>query len=180
MTTEIQTSGGVLIDIAAPENAEINIVDVAEALSRICRFVGHLRHDVKHYSVAQHCVLVAIHCEHGHEKAGLLHDAAEAYLGDISTQLKSLMPEYKALEQRWDRRVEEIFKLPKGALDSEHVKRADLQAIATESRDLQALGPGRTLLMSRGVLWPSTIYPAAQAEARSQFLKMARSLGIVF
>jgi 5'-deoxynucleotidase YfbR-like HD superfamily hydrolase len=65
---------------------------------------------------------------------GLLHDAAEAYLGDVSTPLKQLIPEYKVIEHRVERVICQAFDLP-FPLDPS-IKQADLRMLVTEKRDL--------------------------------------------
>lgn len=73
---------------------EIRIEDIAHSLSQQCRFNGHTK---EFYSVAQHCCLMARYFEHAKFEnrmilAALLHDAAEAYLGDIPTPIKNCLP----------------------------------------------------------------------------------------
>ena len=79
---------------------QINIYDIAHALSHICRFNGHCD---RFYSVAEHSVR-ASYIESDHEVDArahiLLHDATEAYLGDVVTPLKCLFPEYIKLENK--------------------------------------------------------------------------------
>src|SRR5688572_18527016 len=71
-----------------PRADEICIDDIAQALAKVCRFGGHC---CDFYSVAQHSVLVAHLVERSHPQLALhalLHDAAEAYLGDFTQPLK--------------------------------------------------------------------------------------------
>ncbi len=66
----------------------IDIEDIAHALSMQCRFNGITPH---FYSVAEHSVLVSQFCDPGYQKAGLLHDAHEAYIGDITRPVKDII-----------------------------------------------------------------------------------------
>jgi uncharacterized protein len=68
---------------------DIRMEDIAISLSRRDRFAGH-----SHYreNVAQHSVLVALACPPKYRIHGLLHDVAEAYLGDIVAPLKPVLP----------------------------------------------------------------------------------------
>src|SRR5579885_2784587 len=83
----IQTYCGVAFYPLDPRPEEILIEDIAHALSMLCRFTGHVK---RFYSVAQHCVYVSHRCDPKDALWGLLHDAAEAYLNDISRPVKSL------------------------------------------------------------------------------------------
>lgn len=80
-----------------PEWDMIDIVDIAHALSNTCRFTGHTN---TFYSVAQHSYLVSLLCD-DHQLYGLLHDASEAYLCDISTPVKksAIFRGYREAEQ---------------------------------------------------------------------------------
>lgn len=96
----IQTYTGRMIDVCNVRVEDIALADIALPLGRLCRFNGHTR---EFYSVAQHSVLVAWLAHEWSIKAGkskaealeaarwgLLHDAHEAYLGDIVAPLKPL------------------------------------------------------------------------------------------
>jgi hypothetical protein len=77
-----------------PNAEDIDIQDIAHSLSMQCRFNGHTRY---FYSVAEHSFLIANYLENqgaSHQLclAGLLHDAAEAYLGDVVRPVKQLVP----------------------------------------------------------------------------------------
>ena len=82
----LPTCTGRRVHIAAPLPEEIDVEDIAHALSHTCRFAGHVP---VYYSVAQHSVLVSELIE-GRRAAlwGLLHDASEAYLHDLTRPLK--------------------------------------------------------------------------------------------
>ena len=81
----IRVVGGGVVDVLNPARDSIHLEDIAHALSMLCRYGGHL---LEHYSVAQHSCLVAQLLEPRLRVYGLLHDAAEAYLGDVVTPLK--------------------------------------------------------------------------------------------
>jgi hypothetical protein len=86
----LQTLSGKAFDLSNPDPAMVDFeADVAPALAKLARFTGHTLGDMA-YSVAQHCVLGAesILAATGSERLAalfLLHDAHEAYIGDIPT-----------------------------------------------------------------------------------------------
>lgn len=98
----IYTYGGVAFSPLSPKEEDIIPLDIAHALSYICRANGHFK---RFYSVAQHCLA----CEEearlrGHSRsirlACLLHDASEAYISDITRPVKSGLAEYRGIEER--------------------------------------------------------------------------------
>lgn len=125
------TRSGKYFDFLHPHPEAIDIEDIAHALANTCRFGGHTS---QFYSVAQHCVRVSEIVPPQYALEGLLHDAAEAYIGDVVSPLKAMLPDYSVIEASIDRVVRTRFDLPLGLSDV--VKAADLRMLATERRDL--------------------------------------------
>ncbi len=111
-TQRITTYSGRHINPLKPRTGDAPIVDVAHALSLMCRYAGHCMY---HYSVAQHSVLVMeiVKLLYGEEyaKIALMHDAQEAFLCDIPRPIKQLLPEFKAAERKWEEVVWNDYKL---------------------------------------------------------------------
>lgn len=120
---------GEYFDFENPENSIITIGDIAHALSNICRFTGHVH---RFYSVAEHSVLASYLVPPEDAFAALMHDAAEAVLGDVSKPLKSLLPDYRRIEDRVERAIFAKFGLPTELPAS--VKIADRQMLGIEQR----------------------------------------------
>ncbi len=131
MKPEIQTSLGGMIDLADPKPEMIDIRDIANALSKLCRYTGHCR---GFYSVAQHSVLVSRVLPEGLRLHGLMHDASEAYLGDVSSPLKAMLPDYRAVEKRMQSTIYQKYGMD--TKEPAKVKQADIRMLATEVRDL--------------------------------------------
>lgn len=173
MSSRILVSSGTLIDLRDPRPEFICLTDIATALSRLCRFTGHTS---DFYSVAQHAVLVSRVCAAKDAKWGLLHDAAEAYLGDVSTPLKRLLPEYARLERRWLDAIAERFSLPSYRIPPS-VDEADRLLLNAELGSLFPPGPWQHIERSDLVDFPS-IEPLSCDDARIAFLQRAVELGL--
>ncbi len=116
-----------------PRPDEVFIMDIAHALSNLCRYGGHVR---SFLSVAQHSVYVSRECDPRDALWGLLHDAGEAYLVDVPSPLKRSFPEYGAWEAKIMVAVCSRFGLPREMPPS--VKRADDAVLAAEANALMS------------------------------------------
>lgn len=131
----MQTYTGLRFYPIDPSPEEVNPIDIAHALSLICRYGGHVE---RFYSVAEHCVLMSRAVSPENALWALLHDAAEAYVGDMVRPLKR-MPEMRAYCRAEDRVLMAIairFGLP-WRFDvpwrfPDEVKEADNRIILTE------------------------------------------------
>lgn len=130
----IQTYTGKAFDLENPRVEDICIEDIAHALSNLCRYTGHCK---QFYSVAQHSVLCSLEAPDELKLAALMHDAAEAYVGDVSSPLKRLpgMGSYRALELCILQKIWEKFEIqefePGEPLDP-RILEIDLRMLSTE------------------------------------------------
>ena len=169
----IQTFTGKKFHPLDPSLSEISIIDIAHALSMICRFTGHSK---EFYSVAQHCVLVSYICDEKDALHGLLHDASEAYLSDISKPLKhsGFFEEYKRIEHHLQSMIFQKFGL--SMEEPPGVKKADIILLATEARDL--MSPLHTDWIQPVNPLPFTIFPLPPKEAEQLFLNRFEELKV--
>ncbi len=160
----IQTYGGQQFRPLEPRVEDLDIRDIAHSLSLLCRFNGHCK---EFYSVAEHSVRVSDILEPKLALWGLLHDAAEAYLGDLARPVKQNAPFFEAAEDRLLKVIAEKYSLswpmPKA------VRQADDLLLATEARDLMA-PPQKSWNLSKQPM-AEQICPVSPAEAEALFLK---------
>lgn len=142
--TAIELLSGAYLDLADPDCSVIQPIDIAAGL-RAPRFCGQTR---QFYTIAQHCCLVLklvspIARQLGGEKSlqlrrcALMHDAPEAFVHDITRPLKIQLPDYRAIEARIETRMAETIGWEWTQFRRETVKRADIEALAIEQRDLK-------------------------------------------
>jgi 5'-deoxynucleotidase YfbR-like HD superfamily hydrolase len=134
--TYIITRTGRCVSPIDPRPEDIHIGDIAHALANLCRFAGHTN---RFYSVAEHSVRCSFIVDDRAAFHALLHDASEAYLVDIPTPIKTLLPEYKAMEERMMAVIYSVFEVDPN-LWGKQVKQADLRMSAAEARDLMPVG----------------------------------------
>lgn len=183
--TTYRTHGARMLELAEPETTTIDIEDIAHHLARVCRYGGSVD---GFYSVAEHCVYMSRALQaRGHAPyvcaAALLHDSAEAYLGDMVSGLKRVCPEYRALEARWEDRIQKHFGVYwRSGRVGQIVKDADLRARLSEVRDLFAEHPypRHELLGGEGdrVPYSEPVVGHSPAEAEWLWCARARELGL--
>lgn len=128
----IRLLSGVLFDYGAPEKCEVEITDIAAALSKVCRFAGHIH---QFYSVAQHAVNTSRIVPPQFAFDALLHDTAEAFTNDLPTPLKFAVPIFKELELKIESAMADRFGF--GFPLAPEVKHADLQMLMIEKLHLK-------------------------------------------
>lgn len=169
----ILTASGRPFDFVYPTRCQVDILDIAHALSNLCRFNGHTR---SFYSVAQHSVMAATIVPPEHALAALLHDAHEAYIGDVSTPLKQLVPTYRDIERQIAQRIRGHFAVPLNL--SPEVEHADMVMLATEKRDLMPATDQHWVQLDGIEPLPIRISPQTPERARADFLSMYYALTI--
>jgi len=150
------------------QQESISMIDIAHSLSQICRFTGHTR---EFYSVAQHSVLVAdAQTTLAEKRAGLLHDATEAYVNDLPSPLKACtdLGDYKNLENRIHDVINDKYDVNNGM--TPNIKKADLQALFTEKRDVLN-NPSHWGWGDEIERFKETIIPLPPKEAKELFIQ---------
>jgi hypothetical protein len=143
LSTSIELRSGAYLNLADPDCSVIQPIDVAAGL-RQARFSAQTG---QFYTIAQHSVLVLRLVERSANAVGgqrglalkrcaLMHDAAEAFIHDITRPLKILLPDYRAIEAVLERRLAERFGLEWTSGRRQQIKRADMEALAIEKRDV--------------------------------------------
>lgn len=124
----MQTYTGKQFFPLTPLPEDIDPLDIAHSLALQCRYNGHVD---RFYSVAEHCVLMSESVPPAHALWALLHDAAEAYIGDMVRPLKIHMAEFRAVEDGILRAIVERFELSPATMPTT-VKAADNRILLTE------------------------------------------------
>lgn len=139
-SAKIMLFDGRIFDLLNPDPALLDIDVIARSLSRQCRFNGHAD---RFYSVAEHCVLVSQISPPHLALWGLLHDAAETFVGDMVSPLKAHDPIFQSVEAKIDAAIMHHFGVWRNGWRGDfaaEVKRADRVALATEAAQLMSVG----------------------------------------
>jgi hypothetical protein len=167
---------------------QVSVFDIAHALAMQCRFNGHCR---SFYSVAQHSVLVSrvVDRETSSNRLAmlaLLHDASEAFVGDIVQPVKMVLdeiaPAWREIEAE-TQRVIEVVLAGRAATDEEcePIKRADVALLACEAARLMPSGgswwnlPSPPLPNPLGRIWT---FDEGRRKFLGTYYRLARALGL--
>lgn len=175
-TGTINLFSGGKINLLDPQVEDIHIEDIAHALSNICRFGGHSR---EFYSVAQHSCLVSYLVPMPYQLRALLHDASEAYLGDVIKPLKHRIAlAYEPLEMLFTIAINRRFGIDLQATITaqEHIKRSDKMALEMEFEYLFGNASTYQLIKFFGTEYPKPCWPPAVAE--EVFLSTFKELSV--
>ncbi len=194
--TWMQTASGRAFNLLDPTPGMVTLDDIALHLAALCRFTGATTTERRlgakpvgrrvpcHYSVAQHSWLVAEYlADTGKPQwglRGLLHDAHEAYTGDLSSPMKWAMSKgfleganaYRVIANRIQTTIETALGLgPVEPGEAEAVHLADLVLLATERRDVMAPSTDPRLTWPEHAPWSRRIEAGfAPWAAREVFL----------
>lgn len=168
------TVSGRVFSLRRPRPEDVAIRDIAHHLARVCRYGGAIE---DHYSVAQHSVLVAqslalAGASAEHQRWGLLHDASEAYCGDVIRPLKGLMrgdekwSSYDQIEFGVQAVICQRFEL--GIRQPDVVHEHDVAVCMREQIDLGRVPEGWTPSAEPS---PVRVEPWTFSEARERFLE---------
>lgn len=106
------THSGEIVNPANISTLNIKLDDIAHHLAKIQRYGGCLPLNAN-YSVAQHSILMAFHAAEFYDldtaRACMLHDASEAYLGDVVSGLKKYLPDYTKIESTLTQMIEDKY-----------------------------------------------------------------------
>lgn len=177
---KIMTYTGKGLDFWSPDRKSICIRDVAHALALTNRYSGHT---FEPYSVAEHCVR-ASYLDVGNPLINLLHDAAEAYIGDVASPQKQCLHfmvgpsdgffSFRDVESKLLRAIGDSLGICNLNTSVKHecIKTADLIMLATEVRDLMHSNSKDYFAPWLGKIepLPERIIPWDWAEAEDKYL----------
>lgn len=163
----VPTFSGRRLHPFSPAPQDILLKDIIHGLSNLSHYFAR---SLEYYSIAQHCVLVSLHCEPGAKLHSLLHHAEEAYLGVMPLPMQSCgyFRRYRSARSHLREAIFAKFKAPLPWPNS--VAQADMLIMATEERDLI---PHQITEKRHQKKWgkrglPQTITPWSPAEAANR------------
>mgnify|MGYP001350309188 CR=1 FL=1 len=170
-STTIMLHSGAAMDFLDPSSSEFTLEDIAHGLSNLCRYTGQCK---KFYSVAEHSILVSETVVNFGLEA-LLHDAAEAFVGDLTRPLKQLLPEFKVIENRIQNVILKRFGISE--LMPQQVKEADIRVLAAEQAQLMPAGLSNWTIETGVVPALVQVRYLSPKSAKEKYLKRFAELG---
>lgn len=175
--TIVVTYTGKQIDLLNPKVKDIDIVDIAHSLAMTCRFNGHSR---KFYSVAEHCVRASYFgTTIPMRQYLLLHDAAEAYLGDFISPVKHLKSIENGIRSVETNFLEVILSRFNIRLNSKPVKIIDSGLLIAEMKSLFPLGLINPCVPLSSTPLKVKIKSWSMRKAEKRYLKRAKELLLI-
>ena len=166
MKDAILLQSGEFYSYTKPKSNKFTIEDVALSLSNLCRYSGQVS---KFYSIAQHAYLVSYAVDQEYALDGLCHDNVEAFMVDVPTPLKTLLPEYKMLEAQHEAEMFRRLKLEYPMNPAVH--KADFAVFCAEVRDMKPKHTHWDRFNTADVGHIPHIIPWTSEKSRKMFLK---------
>ena len=152
----IRTIKGNVIDLQNFTEDSVDIEDIAWGLGRCLRYNGHIRQD---YTVAHHSIIMSYAVPEQNALEALLHDAAEAYIGDLIWPFKALFPEVESFENRMALTIMDRFGVPVINTSNEQGLYEYEKSIAVREAD-RAIFEHECISMDRPGVWHQHIEDA--------------------
>jgi uncharacterized protein len=170
----IMLASGSWFDLLDPWNSQFTIQDIAQGLGNICRYAGQCS---QFYSVAEHSLHVSSIVP-SYKIEALMHDAAEAFLGDVTRPLKQLLPQYKKIEKSVEKAIFARFGLDYSCLVS--FKKIDLSVLAAEQEQIMPAGTDYWTSESEVTPAPIVVNFLSPSDATQKFLETYENLKRAF
>lgn len=178
--SQLRLRSGKYIDLLNPQIDQFTFSDIAGGLSNLCRYGGQCE---PFYSVAEH----SVHCAEVAQndklplrviQAVFMHDAAEAFCGDVIRSIKKIIKGYDEIEYSLVRLISEKFDVnPFSHHDA--IKEIDNAMLFCEKRQLFSQDDVEWIGESESRVITCRICGWDPAEAEHQFTKKAKELRII-
>lgn len=174
---KLLTFSGIYVNFKDPKPETMRLLDIATGLSNESRYAGQ---SLKNYVVGQHCVLASHIVPNEFALEALFHDATEAYLKDLPTWLKLMLPGYKDIEENFEVAIRTQFGLEldtkKRTERKKIIKEYDYKLLATEKRDLMPQDGEDWYFLKNVSPLPFKIEPWGHVEAKDKFISRYNEL----
>ncbi|HEV3118148.1 MAG TPA: hypothetical protein VGY58_13945 [Gemmataceae bacterium] len=159
-STWIETCSGGRFDVANPRAEDVQIEDIAMSLAQTCRFRGHALRwiSVGWHSIVVHDVVAMLRDDDEARLAALLHDAAEAYVGDMPRPLKLAFPEFVRAEAKVQHVIHKKFGLEPPDDLLLLIRKVDNQTLLEEARVYMATAGRGWELLDEGLNIPASAF----------------------